>query len=307
MSYESKMLSDLKMPSRVEVEKALLLSLFKRNGIIKEFSAGQEIVEEIANYFNLTDVQRQAYLETIYRKENRLKKSYLWNRLLFRAADDLANKGLISRPTQTFKLNHRREWMLTEKGFGLVLKSLQLPLDEKLQLTTKTFEVQQIVKELEKTPRPVNYDPFDSQKKTVRITKEQILRVRGFRQAVIESYNFRCSFCGMKINSPDNSVWEVEAAHIVPHSSKGRDDIWNGLALCRTHHWAFDVGWFTIEDDYTIKISNQMSYLPKDFATIGEVNILNISKDRKLFLPDKKSIYPHKNSLVWHRTNKFFN
>lgn len=37
MSYEGKMLLKLKMPPRKEVEEALLKSLFKHNGVIKEF------------------------------------------------------------------------------------------------------------------------------------------------------------------------------------------------------------------------------------------------------------------------------
>jgi hypothetical protein len=40
MSYEGKMLEDLIMPTRREVEQALLKSLFNHNGVIKEFSAG---------------------------------------------------------------------------------------------------------------------------------------------------------------------------------------------------------------------------------------------------------------------------
>jgi hypothetical protein len=104
MSYESKMLEDLKMPSQREVKEALLRSLFKNNGVIKEFSAEEKIVVEIANDFGLSQDQRTAHLETIYRKENRRKRSYLWHRLLFRAADALAKEKLITRPTQTILL-----------------------------------------------------------------------------------------------------------------------------------------------------------------------------------------------------------
>jgi hypothetical protein len=35
MSYERKMLENLKIPARKEVEQALLKSLFKHNGVIK--------------------------------------------------------------------------------------------------------------------------------------------------------------------------------------------------------------------------------------------------------------------------------
>jgi precorrin-6B methylase 1 len=78
MSYESKMLEDYKMPTRKEVEQALLRTLFKHNGIIKEFTSGEEIVNEIANEFNLNENQRVTVLERIYYKENRIVKTPLW-------------------------------------------------------------------------------------------------------------------------------------------------------------------------------------------------------------------------------------
>ena len=245
------------MPSRYEVERALLKSLFKHNGVIKEFGTGEEIVNEIADNFHLSNKQRNAYLETVYRKENRVKRSMLWHRLLFRAADSLAKEKFVSRPTQTIHLTNKKEWMLTEDGFDKALKLLSIPESQKEFLPTKSFEVQKIVKKLVDARRPEIYDPFDKEKKIVTITRETALRLRGFRQAVIEAYDCKCALCGMKIKSPDLLYWEVEAAHIVPHSSKGRDDIWNGVALCRLHHWAFDVGWFTLRNDFTIQVSSK--------------------------------------------------
>jgi hypothetical protein len=77
MSYEGKMLEQFAMPTQSEVEQALLRALLKHGGVIKEFGSGQEIVDEIANDFGLNENQRSAFLETIYRKENRVKKSLL--------------------------------------------------------------------------------------------------------------------------------------------------------------------------------------------------------------------------------------
>ena len=126
MSYEGKMFQKLDMPPREKVEEVLLLTLFNHNGTITEFGPGEEIVEEIANAFDLSEKQRNSYLETIYRKENRIKKSNLWHRLLFRAADNLAKQKLISRPTQTFQLTNNRKWMLTEEGLDKALNLLNL-------------------------------------------------------------------------------------------------------------------------------------------------------------------------------------
>lgn len=307
MSYEGKMLEDIGMPTRQDVEQALLLALFKNNGVVKEFGEGEKIVDDIANEFGLKENQRTAFLETIYRKENRIKKSLLWQRLMFRAADSLAKNNMISRPTDTFKLTKKREWMLTDKGFDKTLRILKIPMSGKLTLPIKSFEVEKVKKDIFSTPRPTNYDPIDIEKKIIKVTKETVLRSRGFRQAVIEAYDYKCSFCGMKINSPDSFSWEVEAAHIVPNSSKGKDDIWNGIALCRFHHWAFDVGWFTLFDDLRIQVSSKINSLPSVFGKIGNFDIVRtpLKEGGNIFLPTKINIYPHQNSIRWHRENIF--
>jgi putative restriction endonuclease len=99
----------------------------------------------------------------------------------------------------------------------------------------------------------------------------------------------------------------VEAAHIVPHGSKGKDDIWNGLALCRLHHWAFDVGWFTLADDFSVQVSSKINSLPSDFGRLGEYYFIRIlpNKNSKIFLPNRTEIYPHHNAIIWHRENRF--
>lgn len=302
------MLEDLAMPTRKDVEQALLKTLFKHNGVIKEFATGEEIVDEIADRFNLQEAQRSAVLERIYRKENRIVKSPLWHRLLYRAANSLAKEKFVSRPTATFALTNKKEWMLTERGFDEALKLLHIPKLQKEFLAVKSFEVQKIVKKLVEMPRPKDYCPFDKNKKVATVTRESALRARGFRQAVIEAYDFRCAFCGLKIYSPDSESWEVEAAHIVPHSSLGKDDVLNGLALCHLHHWAFDVGWFTLQDDYKIQVSRKMNSLPLGFGRIGEYEFIRAmsNKTTTIVLPRNRAIYPHLNSIQWHRENTFY-
>jgi len=208
----------------------------------------------------------------------------------------------------TLQLTNKKEWMLTENGFDVALKLLNIPEAQKEFLRVRSYEVQKIVKNLTETPRPENYDPFDKEKKIVKVTRDSAIRTRGFRQAVIEAYDYKCAFCEMKVYSPDTLSWEVEAAHIVPHSSMGKDDILNGLALCHLHHWAFDAGWFTIQEDYKIKVSQKVSSLPSNFGRMGDYDFIRIlsSKSYKIILPERKEIYPHQNSIKWHRENIFY-
>jgi hypothetical protein len=307
MSYEGDMLRTWAMPTKQEVEDSLLKTLFKYNGVIKEFGSGEGIVNEIADLFSFNEEQKKVVLERIYKKENRIVKTPLWHRLLYRAADSLAKERLITRPKTTILLTNKKEWMLTEKGFDKALQLLNIPLVQKEILPIKSFEVQKEVKKITATPSPENYNPFETKKKAKIITKEANIRSRSFRQAVIESYDCRCCMCGLKIKSPDSLYWEVEAAHIVPHNLSGKDDIWNGIALCRMHHWAFDVGWFSLSDDYRILISPKSKNIPDDFGKINSIDFFNngLIQNKPILLPESNILYPHKNSIEWHRENVF--
>lgn len=84
-------------------------------------------------------------------------------------------------------------------------------------------------------------------------TSRRRARNQAFRKFVLEAYNETCAICGTRRNSPEGKP-EVEAAHIYPKSEGGADDVRNGLALCRLHHWAFDVGWIGITEDHEITV-----------------------------------------------------
>lgn len=307
MSYEGEMLKKMLMPTKKDVEQALLKTLFKHNGTIKEFATGEDIVNELADIFLLSEEQRTVALERIYKKENRIVKTPLWHRLLYRAADSLAKEQLISRPTETFELTQRKEWMLTENGFEKALILLNIPSDAQETLRVKSYEVQKLVNKIKTAQHPEIYNPFEAQSKKKIITREQSIRSRGFRYVVIESYDCRCSVCGLKINSPDNLRWEVEAAHIVPHGKNGKDEIWNGIALCRLHHWAFDVGWFSLTDDYKVIFSTQYHNIPDNYGKLGNIDFLihTVIPNSPVLLPEITSLKPHNSAIQWHRENVY--
>jgi hypothetical protein len=304
MSYEKEMLEKYNMPARLEVEEALLKVLFKHNGIIKEFSSDEDIVEQLACVFALNEEQRKAILERTYFKENRIVKSPLWHRLLYRAASNLSSKKLITNPATTHFLTNKKEWMLTEEGYDRALELLNIPVFQKEILPVKSYEVQKEIKNIIEIERDEDYNPITPIKTVQKVTRETKIRQRGFRQAVIEAYNYQCACCGLKLKSPNSTAWEVQAAHIVPHSFNGKDDILNGLALCRLHHWAFDVGWFTLQNNLSVKISSQINLLSPDFNRIY-ANVF-LQEDKTIILPNNPNIYPHENAIRWHRENIFY-
>lgn len=135
-----------------------------------------------------------------------------------------------------------------------------------------------------------------------RIIRGENRRTPRFRTEVVEAYDGACAVCGQRIQDVNTGKYfEVEAAHIYPVSGVEADDtleggpdtVRNGLALCRTHHWAFDNGWFTIADDYTIKVRG-------DPSTSGYEQIQQYDGEQ-LMLPDDRSTWPAQHYLEAHR------
>jgi hypothetical protein len=119
----------------------------------------------------------------------------------------------------------------------------------------------------------------------------------AFRKLVITEYEYHCSVCGMKFQLGE--LVEAQAAHIVPKNKRGTDDPRNGLSLCRTHHWAFDNGLFSLSDNYQVTISPVVSR-----AETANFSLAAFS-DRQISLPENEILFPHQLALDWHRKNVF--
>ena len=90
---------------------------------------------------------------------------------------------------------------------------------------------------------------------------------------------------------------EATAAHIVPKRKSGTDDPRNGLALCRTHHWAFDTGIFTLSDGYEVLLSPAVQQ-----AETHNFGLLDLG-DKPVLLPGNEVLRPHRDAVAWHREN----
>ena len=128
--------------------------------------------------------------------------------------------------------------------------------------------------------------------------KKSVVREAVFRKSIVQLYDYRCAFCRLKVTrSLSQSI--VDGAHIKPFSEfyDNRPD--NGLSLCKNHHWAFDRGWFAIDDRYQIIVDSDLqedsphARLMKEFH--GEL----------ILLPSSEKDYPRKDALQWHRKNVF--
>jgi putative restriction endonuclease len=132
------------------------------------------------------------------------------------------------------------------------------------------------------------------QKEEVEDEQITIVRDTAFRNIVITTYNYHCAFCGLQIlDSIGQNI--VDGSHIKPFSQFYDDRINNGISLCKNHHWAFDRFWFTIDDNYTIIVSDTLKEKAPNSKSISEFN------GKSIMLPSQLDYFPRLDALQWHR------
>lgn len=114
----------------------------------------------------------------------------------------------------------------------------------------------------------------------------------SFRDFVLLGYQNKCAITNEAIFY--DKLINLEAAHIKPKSHSGSFLPCNGIAMSRDIHWAFDKGMFTINDDYTIKVHEDV----KD-------TLLSNYDNQKINIPIEDFFKPEKNFLQYHKEKVF--
>ncbi|HEY0757093.1 MAG TPA: HNH endonuclease, partial [Ktedonobacteraceae bacterium] len=129
-----------------------------------------------------------------------------------------------------------------------------------------------------------------------------------FRKEIRTAYNQRCVMCGGRFPTSDcNEKPGVDAAHILPWAEYDLDKVYNGVALCKQHHWAFDEGILLIVfrdgSYYTVLSERALSVLSEpDFS----IDILRqvVGEIPKKYLPPQSVDWPNPGLLA--RRNEEF-
>lgn len=132
---------------------------------------------------------------------------------------------------------------------------------------------------------------------TETIREVKVRRVqRFFRQAVMQSYDYRCAISGLAM--PELLV----ASHIIPWAAneQRRADPTNGIALNALYDKAFDKGLITFDEDLRVTLSGRLKENMDGF--LFSSSLLSIEgtslKTPEKFLPDNAA-------LIYHRENIF--
>ena len=113
-----------------------------------------------------------------------------------------------------------------------------------------------------------------------------------FRDFLVKLYTNCCVVSRTSISK--DHLCNVQAAHIRPRKYKGSTHPTNGILLSRDLHWAFDLGFFTLTDDFRVQVSKKIN-CPE----------LSAFDTREILLPKNKKFWPKLDNIRYHRRHVF--
>lgn len=134
----------------------------------------------------------------------------------------------------------------------------------------------------------VGLQPVTSDYATLKLKRDP-----NFRTKVLTVYNYQCAVCGFDMRLGNNPVC-LEAAHIKWHQAGGPAIEQNGMALCTMHHKMFDLGVFTLDKDYHVKVSMHVN------GNCGLEEWIYKYVDKQINLPRSTNYYPEPSFTGWH-------
>lgn len=120
--------------------------------------------------------------------------------------------------------------------------------------------------------------------------------VRAFRDArfrplVLQAYGSKCAVCGTALKL-------VDAAYIVPVSDpRGDDQVTNGLALCRLHHGAYDMGLIGVRSDFKVILNPAVADRLREVQLDAGLDGFRASLPPEIRLPNVFEVRPERAKL----------
>jgi putative restriction endonuclease len=147
-------------------------------------------------------------------------------------------------------------------------------------------------------PLATEYDEQDL-KEQREIEKSIVGRDARFRLQIVPMYRYSCALCGRRVLLPSGMTL-VEAAHIHQFAKSQNNDVSNGMALCKNHHWAFDLGLWSIDEKYRTIVALDSFSEFSNGITLADFHMRPLD-----FSWLKVELWPGQKNLAWHRENVF--
>jgi putative restriction endonuclease len=123
-------------------------------------------------------------------------------------------------------------------------------------------------------------------------------RGRRFVEEVLDAYERKCAVCFQSIRLGDALVG-IDACHLKPLQHFGSDDISNGLALCKVHHWALDRGAFSFDAEFRVMVSPKLNGVRME-------DVFTSFERRQIFVPRRAEKRLSLENVEYHNQNIFF-
>lgn len=127
---------------------------------------------------------------------------------------------------------------------------------------------------------------------TDKYEEEIFIRGGAFKRETPRIYNNTCCISELNINAIIN-ISMIDACHIVPFSESYNDTVSNGIALCPNLHRAFDRGLISIDQEFSVIISNCFSENETNYS-------IRQFEGKPIALPTDKKHFPDLENLYWH-------
>jgi len=126
----------------------------------------------------------------------------------------------------------------------------------------------------------------DKTRRTIIRTIATKFRAANFRDNVLRAYGHKCAFCQVQLAL-------LDAAHIIPVSApNSTDEIVNGLALCKLHHFAYDSNLVSFDEAYRIQLSKRRLDELVAKGLDGGLSAFKSNIGTSLILPRNKAHHP---------------
>lgn len=130
-------------------------------------------------------------------------------------------------------------------------------------------------------------DVADATRRTIIRTIVTKYRSAKFREKVLGAYGHKCAFCQIQLSL-------LDAAHIIPvASTDSTNEVTNGVALCKLHHYAYDSNLVSFNEQYQIELSSTQI---KKLTLQKKINGLDGFKEalsQELLLPNNSKHHPN--------------
>lgn len=129
-------------------------------------------------------------------------------------------------------------------------------------------------------------DVANATRRTIIRTIVTKYRSAKFMEKVLGAYGHKCAFCQIQLSL-------IDAAHIIPvASSESTDEVINGVALCKLHHFAYDANLISFNERYRIEVSQMRIHELLASHMAGGVAEFQNAMRETVHLPNKAHQHP---------------